>query len=106
MELRRRPPTEQDVNAEAMEVLRSLYWLAVYFRLTARPQDLETTEGACLTGDFSPAIRRWLRNVSGITVHTSIRGQGNGTRNVFERGEIAFSTVGPDTGNLNPHHAG
>ena len=90
LELRKRPPSAADVNAEAMEILRSLHWLAIFFRLTADPQDPETTEGACLTGDFSPALKQYLRNVSAITVYTKKEGRDTGTRHVFDRGEIAL----------------
>jgi hypothetical protein len=68
--------------------------------------DPETTEGACLTGDFSPALKYYLRHISAITVHTSKAGRGNGTRHVFERGEIVLEGVGGMTGNSNRHHTG
>ena len=35
VELRKKPPTEADVNAEALEVLRNLHWLGVLFRAAA-----------------------------------------------------------------------
>lgn len=95
-ELRKKPPSEEDINAETMEVLRSLYWLGICFRLTADPQDdwesmLEAEGKACtLTGDFTPMIRRFVRKIAGITVHSRIDGEGRRVRHTFERGEIAF----------------
>jgi DNA invertase Pin-like site-specific DNA recombinase len=96
-----RPVPEQDVNAEALEVLRSLYWLTLYFRLAAQgdsPGDEETgdaPEGAVLSGNFAAAVRPYLRKLSGITIHTCISGSGNATRHTFERGEITFTPVRP-----------
>jgi DNA invertase Pin-like site-specific DNA recombinase len=106
-ELRRRPPAEQDINAETMAVLRSLYWLALFFRLTADPQDDAYLEehGSALTGDFTPALRSYLRHVAGITVHARVEGQGTRTRYVFERGEIAFrDSLGNETGSRPGDH--
>jgi DNA invertase Pin-like site-specific DNA recombinase len=108
-ELRKRPPSEADVNAEAMAVLRSLYWLGVCFRLQADPMDgpkYDEYEGARLIGDFSPEIRHWLRNISGIVVHTEKRGSGFGVRHRFVGGEIVFREAGGNGIRENPHHRG
>jgi DNA invertase Pin-like site-specific DNA recombinase len=107
IELRKKPPTEQDINAEAMEVLRALYWLGVLFREAANPQDPETTEGPVLTGAKEClALRRFLRHIESITVHTKKEGRGSGTRHVLECGEIRLKIIGSVTGNLNPHATG
>ncbi len=115
LELRKRLPTETDVNAETMELLRSLYWLGTYFRHAATPMEEYVKRcddgGWFLTCDnWSPLLKPYLLNVSAITVHTSKqpsdKGRCNGTRHAFQRGEIAFKPVGPVTGNLNPRLAG
>jgi DNA invertase Pin-like site-specific DNA recombinase len=109
-ELRKKPPTEQDVNAEATEVLRALYWLAIYFRLVAHPNDPDDPElvgtGWFLVGDFRPAIRPFLARIAGITVYTRIEGRGTRRRHLFERGEIALDRVGVNPRKVNPHVAG
>src|SRR5262249_33548115 len=128
-ELRKRPPTEQDVNDEAMEVLRCLYWLGIFFRIAADPMDPEEASaagGATLEPNFKVALRPYLRHVSAITVHTEKR-EGRpgvkkvaklengkvvkkrvatGTRHVFLRGEIAFIGVGGVREKLNHHPLG
>src|SRR5262249_31324905 len=118
-QLRQRPPTEKDVNAEATEVLRALYWLMIKFRGAANPKGnfrLTTKEpaeddpayenGPITWGDFSPALRRYLRHISAIKVFTDGTGEGGGRRNKKIRGEILFHVVGFETGKVNPHHAG
>src|SRR5262249_62158045 len=71
MELRRRPPTESDVNAEATAVLRSLYWLALFFRLAADPHDPDfSTGGWVIEGDFSPELKGYLSHVAGVKGYT------------------------------------
>jgi DNA invertase Pin-like site-specific DNA recombinase len=110
-ELRRRPPSEQDVNAEATEVLRALYWMALYFRVAAEQAGLteeerqELYEGRPMFALSNPSatLRPFLRKIAGITCHTRIEGKGTRTRHVFEGGEIGFKPVGPVTGNLDPH---
>jgi hypothetical protein len=94
-DLRKRPPSTADVNARATALLRSLYWMALYFRLAADPMDPEkqlAEEGrACgLGGDFRPEVRHHLRAVSAITIHTRKKGRGAGTRYRFDWGEICF----------------
>src|SRR5262249_18050946 len=83
-ELRKRPPQQADVNAEALEVLRSLYWLSVLFRSAAESvaigDEMEARleagwEGAWFSGaDKSAALRRFLRKIAGITCNTRIEG--------------------------------
>jgi hypothetical protein len=99
LELAKKPPTEKDINAEVTEMLRSLYWLSIYFRLTADP---EAQEGACLTGDFRPALKGYLRKIKSMTIHTRITGEGRGTRHVFEYGEVAFHGSNPECGKVEP----
>jgi site-specific DNA recombinase len=106
-ELKKRPPTESDLNSEVMSILRTLYWLGIYFRLHADPMDPENAEehgGASLIGDFAPAIRHWLRDVSAIVIHTRKNGTGYATRHAFIGGEIAFREAGANGISLNPHH--
>ncbi len=115
-ELRKRPPSEADVSAEAMEVLRSLYWLGILFRSAAQewgrdpdnPDDWMDVEcGSSFFGSVkTPAVRQCLRRIAGITVHTRLEGKSTRTRHVFEGGEIAFGSVGPKPRDLNPHHPG
>jgi hypothetical protein len=111
--LSQKPPSEEDVNALATDVLRSLYWMAVYFRCLADPVDPETGEyrdgtpcdGAYL--EVTPAaVKPYLTHISGITVHTRIVGRGSGIRHEFLGGEIAFREAGDGTCNLNPHLPG
>jgi len=60
--------------------------------------------GAVMTGATqSPALRQYVRQIAGITVHTRIEGIGTRTRHVFERGEIAFYPVGGVKGKENLH---
>ena len=115
-ELSKRPPTDKDINAETMEVLRSLYWLAIYFRSSAEQAEMseeereelyaEEGEWMITLADPTAALRPYLRKIAGITVYTRIEGHKTRTRHQFERGEIAFKPVGLDTNNLNPHVTG
>src|SRR5262249_12310116 len=113
-ELRKRPPTEAEVHTEALEVLNSLVGLGFYFRIAARhgeagypdPDTLDQWNDLSLFRNYSEFVRPFLRRISGITVHTRIVGYGNGIRHTFLRGEIAFSSVGVTTSNLNPHRPG
>lgn len=118
-ELRKRPPSEDDVNVEATEVLRSLWWLRVLFRSAAQefgrdPNKFEdwfdlAEDGALCVGvgaGRNPWLRQYLRRIAGITVHTRIEGRGTRTRHVFEQGEISLETVRSVPSNLNPHHPG
>jgi hypothetical protein len=96
-------------------VLRSLYWISVFFRLAADPQDPYTTEGPAFVGegpdeagnfkapDFTPELRPYLRHVSAITVHTRKEGKGTRTRHVFENGEMLLCGVGDVPGKVNSH---
>lgn len=110
LELRKKPPTEQDVNAETLSVLRSLYWLEILFRLAAEPKLSEQPKApggfAMSQSSLRARLRPYLRHVSTITIFSNKVGRGNGTRYVFEKGEIAFELVGPVRGNLNPHRPG
>ncbi|MCI0740632.1 MAG: recombinase family protein [Gemmataceae bacterium] len=108
LELRKAPPSEQDINAEATALLRSLHWLAFYFREAAlehaghksedRPGEW-VMEGA---GDCAE-VHKWLNGIEAITVSTKIGGKGTRRRHEFLGGEIEFRPVGGVTGNLNPH---
>jgi DNA invertase Pin-like site-specific DNA recombinase len=93
-ELRKRPPSDEEVNAETLEVLGALLRMASYFLAAA--EDGETPE----------EMRPFLRKVAGITAFTRIEGQGTRRRHHLERGEIVFRTVGLDNRSLNPHVAG
>jgi DNA invertase Pin-like site-specific DNA recombinase len=108
-ELRKRPPSDADINAEATEVLRSLYWLRLLFVSAANESGgVPYTDGeyvpeaegyyAGLRGAQDPALRRYLSRIAGITIHTSIKGTGIGVRHTFLGGEIAFRKLGDGTG--------
>jgi DNA invertase Pin-like site-specific DNA recombinase len=110
-ELRKTPPTEADINDETMEVLQSLSLMAWYFRFAAQvksyEEDWDGDDGVAVWGDVRPECRRILRSITGITVHTTITGRGNGVRHSFLKGEIEFrGGVRVDPGNLNPHRPG
>jgi hypothetical protein len=99
-ELRKRPPTEQDINAETLDVLQSLEFMAMFFRTAAQP-------------DFRPGYLFWpmvtqecgemLRKIAGITVDTRVGGKGTRVRHVFQAGKVEFRPVGGSTGQVNPH---
>jgi site-specific DNA recombinase len=105
-ELRKRPPTAEDINAEALEVLRSLWWLKVAFRLTANPPDPDgeapdgfgerEDEGSwgTLVGDWRPVVKQCVRGIESVVVHTEVSGQGGRTRHRLLSGEITFAPVG------------
>jgi hypothetical protein len=108
-ELRKRPPSEEDLNAEALEVMRALYWLAILFGSAADEARLgtEDREGAFLVGaGRSGAMRHFLGRIAGITAHTRIESRGTRTRHVFQGGEIALNPVGRVPGDLDPHLPG
>lgn len=123
-ELKKRPPSAADVNAETTEVLRSLYWLGHYFRSAGQEcgksglddwsewvENASDANGgqpvAFLTGaGKSPMLRQYLRRIAGITVHTRIEGRRTRIRHKLERGELSFFPVGPVTGDLNPSRNG
>jgi hypothetical protein len=86
-DLARQPPTEADINAETMEVLRSLYWLGVAFGSIARGPWTDESEGIEIPRD-SLAVRRWIQALQGITVRSERTGRRQGTRYRFLRGEI------------------
>jgi hypothetical protein len=122
-ELRKRPPSESDVNAEALAVLRALWWLGHLFRSAAQeakmgddPADPRWEEFlerareqnddrpvAVMTGAArTPAVRAYLRHITGIEVFTKIVGTGKATRHVLQEGRIAVAPVWgkPKEGNL------
>ncbi|MCI0703847.1 MAG: recombinase family protein [Planctomycetia bacterium] len=105
LELRKRPPTEADINAEATAVLRSLYWLAMLFDCAAEEvsdPDGSEREGPVLLGaGRSLNLRKYLRHIASITIHSRKEGKGTATRHVFERGEITLYGVGANTGKVN-----
>jgi site-specific DNA recombinase len=112
-ELRKKPPSEQDVNAEVKAVLRSLYWLALLFHVAAEQEEEATLKeeeramrvrASYAFENPAVALRPFLGRITEIVVHTDLAGRGTRRRHTFERGEIAFS-VGLDTGNLNSHRA-
>jgi hypothetical protein len=85
-ELRKRPPSEQDVNAEALEVLTALYWLRLFF--------LGAAEAGNPHGAPAPELRRYLSRLSGIRIDTTLRPHQLGPRHVFTGGEISFRGQG------------
>jgi hypothetical protein len=116
-ELSKRPPSEADVNAEATEVLRSLYWLGILFRSAAQecgrdpdePEDWQDLAegGAYFVGSAKTCgFREYLRKIAGITVHTQVEGWKTRRRHVLKGGEIALHPVRVKTGDLNPHNPG
>jgi hypothetical protein len=86
-ELSRQPPIEADINAEAIEVLRSLYWLGVAFSSIAQGPWTDESEGIEFPRDSLP-VRRWLQTLQRITVRTERTGERNATRYRFLGGEI------------------
>jgi DNA invertase Pin-like site-specific DNA recombinase len=96
-ELRKRPPTEKQIDDEAKELLDALLGIAAAFRTAAK-------EG--LTPERRAELRPLLQKIVGIDVHTTVAGQGTRRRHVFSHGEITFRPVGPATGDSNPHAAG
>jgi site-specific DNA recombinase len=103
MELRQKPPTEDDINAEVLQVLRTLYWWWLYFDNAANPKDPETTEGWVLSGDFSDALKPFLRHIDKIVVRTIKSGSGQATRHVFDSGELWLPRVVVITSKSNLH---
>lgn len=100
------PPTEQDVNRITLGVLNDLYSLAAACRVLAVPVDADWEVHGSLESAAPKAIRRFLANVSHITVHTTKSGSGTATRHTFDRGEIVLAAVGAVTSNGNPHLSG
>jgi hypothetical protein len=97
-----KPPADKDINAVTLEVLNNLYSLAYCCRALARQAE-EDREGKWVTHgsleSIAPqSVRRLARRISGITIHTSITGEGNGARHTFDWGEIEFRGVGVVTG--------
>ena len=117
-ELHKHPATEADVNAEALEVLQCLLWLRFLFLSAAQEHgrdpdhvedwvDLVAEGGGIMTGAaHSPLVRRYLRRIEAITVHTRISGRGTRTRHVLEGGEINLGPVGGVAGDLNLRRLG
>jgi hypothetical protein len=86
VEIRRQPPSEQDINTLALEVLRSLYWMGYYFRVAAQQSrytaeqlqefagqasdDLGGTLAVSTLDNPALALRPYLRKIAGITIHT------------------------------------
>lgn len=85
-----------------LEVLRSLYSLAHYCRVLARPSGGKKIQrkGEELAAPL--AVRQFFSHASHINCHTTKSGKGTGTRHNFTHGEIAFKGVGGTTGVLNP----
>jgi DNA invertase Pin-like site-specific DNA recombinase len=109
-ELRKGPPTEKDINRETLEVLRALYWMALWFDVAAEQAEMtddqrfELHEGPIFTLDNpSEALRPYLRKIAGITCRTEIEGHGNRTRHRFLGGDIEFKSLGLNPGNLIDH---
>lgn len=117
--LKKKPPTEADLNGQALEVLNSLWWLrhlfwsAVQEATHTTPADwTELAEEiraeypdaspAFLTGAASsPLLKRYLRSIVKVVCHSQKTGQKQGTRHKFLRGEIVFR-VGGNVGESNP----
>jgi DNA invertase Pin-like site-specific DNA recombinase len=117
-DLQKRPPSEAEVNAEVMDVLRGLYWTCFWFRAAAvecgkDPNDAtdwgDQLNNGCLTivtgGAKSPEVRRYLRQIAGIDIHTRKEPWGKRTRHVFERGEIRLTGYPAVTGDYPPARA-
>ncbi len=115
-ELRERPPTEQDINEETLELLRSLRTLGTAFStLPHLQEDVDDTvyepgslaaalsSGGSLRDHYMAEVKRALRQISGITVHSRIVRQGKRIRHAFERGEINFQSVRVNGIGVNPH---
>lgn len=90
-EMQKRPPSPDEINAEALEVLYNLHWLAVLF--FSKDERARRCSSA----------RQYLNRVNYITVHTKKQGKGTGTRHRFDRGEIVFGQVGAVTSKENLH---
>jgi DNA invertase Pin-like site-specific DNA recombinase len=101
-----KPPAEKEVNEVVLEVVTSLHALAYCCRVLARPVDPEWEVKGSLESAAPANVRRFLNRVDRIVCHTTKRGQGHGTRHVFQRGEIIIRGVGQVTSNLNPHLTG
>jgi len=86
-ELRNRP-TESDISQTVLSVLTKLFWVGSY-----------RTEGIS-------ALKEILAEVDHIVVHTRIKGKGNGTRYIFERGEVHLNLVRGVKGRMNPDLTG
>lgn len=101
-----KPLAERDINAVVLAVLHNLYSLAYCCRVLARPVE----EGWEVVGSLetiAPTMfRRFLNHASHIVCHTRKVGRGNGTRHVFDHGEIVFEGVGLTRRDSNPHRAG
>lgn len=109
--MRKRPPTEKDINTETRSVLLSLWLMSNFIRSAAQPSEAieeETERSRKLYGwqvpklDGRSSLRKALRSISGITVHTTVKGAGTGKRHIFQGGDIAFRSVGavPNKENL------
>jgi hypothetical protein len=102
-ELRQRPPSDADINSETMDVLRSLYYLGIWFRLVADPMDEEQEqEGNAIMTVEPSVLKPYLRHIEAITVHTRKVGSGRASRHFFERGEMVFAEV-VVASNMNAH---
>jgi DNA invertase Pin-like site-specific DNA recombinase len=118
VELRRKPPSEKDINTLALEVLRSLYWMGYYFRVAAQQSrytaeqlqefawqaadELGGTLAVSTLDNPALALRPYLRKIAGITIHTTRRGgkkvtkratwtDGRGVRRYAEREVVCGS---------------
>jgi hypothetical protein len=101
---RSKPPAEKDVNAVVLEVLHSLYGLAYCCRALARADARgDTVVVGSLEAAAPKVVRRFLGHTSHVVCNTRKEGVRTRTRHEFEGGEMVFSLVGLNAGNLNPH---
>ncbi|QDU23294.1 Recombinase [Urbifossiella limnaea] len=122
--LRKTGGGESDLNEQTFQALQALYWVSYLFRCVAQEHGREQPEDwtelleemrelnggrpvAVLTGAArSPLLRRYLRHIAGITLHTRTEGSGKRRRHQLQGGEI---TLHPDVGatkELNRHFRG
>src|SRR5262249_54062944 len=101
LELRKQPPSEQDINSEVLTVLQSIRWISWGFRSAAQEQ--EFGDGFKAGASQWPGLRVCMKEIESITVHTRLTGKGTGQRNTFLNGEVNFTPVGGVNNNLNPH---
>jgi DNA invertase Pin-like site-specific DNA recombinase len=94
LQLRRKPPTEADINAEVREVMASLLCLAAIF---SKASDL-SRDGKPISElrkgvNVGPILQSYFRGIGSIVVHTRIEGNGTRARHTFLRGEVVFLPV-------------
>jgi site-specific DNA recombinase len=90
LELRKKPPSEQDINAEVLSVLRCLSVMKAAL--------VNAAEQRGAGSDKPLPMARWaLKPVSGIIVHTRIKEGRGKIRHEFLGGEVALRRMGTVT---------